>query len=163
MSRPVLSVSVTETGRARAWRLPFEHVHGSVAATVRERWGSVEGFVLFLATGAAVRIVAPLLTDKNRDPAVVCIDEGGRHAVEVHPLEGMTPAGRTILEISYWTLPKPADMGTGQDRRMHCAAAKENQDERADPFSDTARSHGLPIPAHFKVPQQARQGKRKSL
>ena len=81
MSQPVLSVSVTEAGRARARRLPFEHVHGSAAATVRERWGSVDGFVLFLATGAAVRIVAPLLTDKNRDPAVVCVDEGGRYAV----------------------------------------------------------------------------------
>jgi cobalt-precorrin 5A hydrolase/precorrin-3B C17-methyltransferase len=81
MSRPILSVSVTEAGRARARRLPFEHVHGSAAATVRERWGSVDGLVLFLATGAAVRIVAPLLADKNRDPAVVCVDEGGRHAV----------------------------------------------------------------------------------
>ena len=81
MSNRVLSVSVTETGRARARRLPFEQVHGSAAATVRERWGSVDGFVLFLATGAAVRIVAPLLADKNRDPAVVCVDEGGRHAI----------------------------------------------------------------------------------
>lgn len=81
MSGPVLSVSVTEAGRARARRLPFEHVHGSAAATVRERWGSVDGFVLFLATGAAVRIVAPLLTDKSRDPAIVCVDEVGRHAV----------------------------------------------------------------------------------
>jgi cobalt-precorrin 5A hydrolase/precorrin-3B C17-methyltransferase len=81
MSGPILSVSVTEAGRARARRLPFEHVHGSAGATVRERWGSVEGFVLFLATGAAVRIVAPLLADKSRDPAVVCVDEVGRHAV----------------------------------------------------------------------------------
>ncbi|HEV8206948.1 MAG TPA: cobalamin biosynthesis protein, partial [Acidimicrobiia bacterium] len=74
-------MSVTEAGRARARRLPFGHVHGSAAATVRDRWNSVDGFVLFLATGAAVRIVAPLLTDKNRDPAVVCVDEGGRYAV----------------------------------------------------------------------------------
>jgi cobalt-precorrin 5A hydrolase/precorrin-3B C17-methyltransferase len=81
MSGPILSVSVTEAGRARARRLPFEHAHGSAAATVRERWGSVDGFVLFLATGAAVRIVAPLLADKSRDPAVVCVDEVGRHAV----------------------------------------------------------------------------------
>ena len=77
----MLSVSVTEAGRARARRLPFEHVHGSAAAAVRERWEAVDGFVLFLATGAAVRIVAPLLADKNRDPAVVCVDEGGRYAV----------------------------------------------------------------------------------
>jgi cobalt-precorrin 5A hydrolase / precorrin-3B C17-methyltransferase len=77
----VLSVSVTEAGRARARRLPFEHVHGSAASVVRERWEAVDGFVLFLATGAAVRIVAPLLADKNCDPAVVCVDEGDRYAV----------------------------------------------------------------------------------
>jgi cobalt-precorrin 5A hydrolase / precorrin-3B C17-methyltransferase len=81
VSGPVLSVSVTEAGRTRARRLPFEHVHGSAAGAVRERWTTVEGFVLFLATGAAVRIVAALLADKRRDPAVVCVDEGGRYAI----------------------------------------------------------------------------------
>lgn len=83
MSAHVLSVSVTEAGRTRARRLPFEHVHGSAAATVRDRWHSVDGFVLFLATGAAVRIVAPLLGDKQTDPAVVCVDEAGRYAVAI--------------------------------------------------------------------------------
>jgi ABC-type transport system involved in multi-copper enzyme maturation permease subunit len=36
----------------------------------------------------------------------------GRHAVEVHALPAMTPTGRTVLEISYWILPKPADMNS---------------------------------------------------
>jgi cobalt-precorrin 5A hydrolase/precorrin-3B C17-methyltransferase len=81
VSGSIVSVSVTEAGRTRARRLPFEHVNGSAAATVRDRWGAVDGFVLFLASGAAVRIVAPLLDDKRRDPAVVCVDEGGRYAV----------------------------------------------------------------------------------
>lgn len=81
MSGPIVSVSVTEAGRARARRLPYEHVHGSAATVVHERWDSVDGFVLFLATGAAVRIVAPLLGGKHEDPAVVCVDEGGRYAV----------------------------------------------------------------------------------
>ena len=48
---------------------------------MRSRWADVDGFVLFLATGAAVRIVAPLLADKSTDPAVVCVDEAGRFAV----------------------------------------------------------------------------------
>ena len=81
MSRAVVSISVTEAGRARARRLPFEHVHGSAAAAVRERWSAVDGFVLFLATGASVRIIAPLLAGKHDDPAVVCVDEGGRYVV----------------------------------------------------------------------------------
>ena len=77
----VLAVSVTEAGRRMAGRLPFEHAHGGAAETVRGRWRDVEGFVLFLATGAAVRIIAPLLDDKRTDPAVVCVEEAGRHVV----------------------------------------------------------------------------------
>ena len=77
----VLSVSVTEAGRRAAGRLPFEHAHGHAGATVRSRWHEVDGLVLFLATGAAVRIVAPLLSDKRADPAVVCVDEAARFAV----------------------------------------------------------------------------------
>ena len=77
----VLCISVTEAGRALASRLPFPSVHGNAAATVRERWAGVDGLVLFLASGAAVRIVAPLLADKATDPAVVCVDEAGHFAV----------------------------------------------------------------------------------
>ena len=77
----VVCVSVTERGRQLAARLPFPAVHGQAAATVRDRWATVDGLVLFLATGAAVRIVAPLLADKATDPAVVCVDEAGRFAV----------------------------------------------------------------------------------
>ena len=77
----VLSVSVTDAGRALAGRLPYEQVHGAVGDTVRSRWADVDAFVLFLATGAAVRIVAPLLADKHSDPAVVCVDEAGRFAI----------------------------------------------------------------------------------
>jgi cobalt-precorrin 5A hydrolase/precorrin-3B C17-methyltransferase len=79
----VISVSITEAARRLAGQLPFEHVHGSLATVVRERWtdDDVDGFVLFVATGAAVRIVAPLLADKQSDPAVVCVDEAGRFAI----------------------------------------------------------------------------------
>jgi cobalt-precorrin 5A hydrolase/precorrin-3B C17-methyltransferase len=79
----VVSVSITEAGRRLAGQLPFEHVHGSLGTVVRERWtdGDVDGFVLFAATGVAVRVVAPLLADKHADPAVVCVDEAGRFAI----------------------------------------------------------------------------------
>ena len=77
----ILSVSVTAAGRRLAEHLPYEHVHGDAARTVRARWDEVAGFVLLLATGAAVRIVAPLLGTKTTDPAVVCVDEAGRYVV----------------------------------------------------------------------------------
>lgn len=77
----VLSVSVTDAGRALAARLPFPHAHGDVSATVRRRWADVDAFVLFCATGIAVRVVGPLLADKRTDPAVVCVDDAGRFAV----------------------------------------------------------------------------------
>src|SRR5581483_11814152 len=82
-SRPmnVIAVSVTSAGAMLAERLPFEHVHGNAGATVRDRWSEADAFVLFLATGAAVRIVGPLLTDKRSDPAVVCVDDDGRFAI----------------------------------------------------------------------------------
>lgn len=77
----ILSISITEAGRRIAQRLPHEHVHGELAATVRDRWDDVDGFVLCCATGIAVRVVGPLLSDKATDPAVVCVDEAARFAV----------------------------------------------------------------------------------
>jgi cobalt-precorrin 5A hydrolase / precorrin-3B C17-methyltransferase len=77
----VLAVSITHAGAALAGRLPYEHAHGDVARTVRDKWSSVDGFVLFCATGIAVRVVGPLLGEKASDPAVVCVDEAGRYAI----------------------------------------------------------------------------------
>ena len=44
---------------------------------------TVDGLVLCLATGAAVRLIAPHLRDKSTDPAVVCVDETCRYAVSL--------------------------------------------------------------------------------
>ncbi len=77
----VLAVSITDAGRRLAQRLPYANSHGDIAAAVRANWTEVDAFVLCCATGVAVRIIGPLLTDKQDDPAVVCIDEAGRFAV----------------------------------------------------------------------------------
>ena len=50
---------------------------------LRRAWGEYEALVLFLPVGAAVRLAAPLLNDKRSDPALVCVDDGGRYAVSV--------------------------------------------------------------------------------
>ncbi|MHA6763489.1 precorrin-3B C(17)-methyltransferase [Streptacidiphilus sp. PAMC 29251] len=54
---------------------------GSVAASIDRAWEECGQLVCFLATGATVRLVAPLLADKRNDPGVVCVDEGRRFAV----------------------------------------------------------------------------------
>lgn len=77
----VLTCSVTAAGAALARRLPYEHRHGALVATVAERWDDVDGFVLVCATGIAVRAVAPCLDDKAADPAVVVVDDAGRWAI----------------------------------------------------------------------------------
>jgi len=76
-----LSVSVTGAGQALAAKLPWPAAHGSLAETVRSEWASVDGLVLFVATGAAIRVIAPLLNGKAEDPGVVCVDDAGRWAV----------------------------------------------------------------------------------
>ena len=45
------------------------------------RWPELDAAVFFLATGATVRLVAPLLAGKRTDPGIVCVDEAGRFAV----------------------------------------------------------------------------------
>ncbi|GAC1607812.1 MAG: precorrin-3B C(17)-methyltransferase [Mycobacteriales bacterium] len=44
-------------------------------------WRECDALVVFLATGATVRLLAPLLADKSTDPGVVSVDETGRFAV----------------------------------------------------------------------------------
>ncbi|MGH9297542.1 MAG: precorrin-3B C(17)-methyltransferase [Acidimicrobiales bacterium] len=83
MPARILSCSVTAAGDQICRELGYEHVSGDLAETVRARWNDVDGFVLVIAVGAAVRIVGPLLGSKADDPAVVCVDDAGRHAVAV--------------------------------------------------------------------------------
>lgn len=54
---------------------------GPVAEAVRAAFADCDQLVCFLATGATVRLLAPLLTAKAADPGVVCVDEAGRYAV----------------------------------------------------------------------------------
>ncbi|MDP2662560.1 MAG: cobalamin biosynthesis protein, partial [Dehalococcoidia bacterium] len=54
---------------------------GSVAAALRDIFPKYRKLVLFVALGAAVRLLAPLLKDKRTDPAVVVVDDQGKHAI----------------------------------------------------------------------------------
>jgi len=46
-------------------------------------WKKLDGFVLIMATGIVVRMIAPLLESKEIDPAVVVMDDAGRFAISL--------------------------------------------------------------------------------
>lgn len=69
-------------------------VDGPLRATLERLWPRLDAAVFFLAAGATVRLIAPLLRDKHSDPGVVCVDEAQRFAV---PLAGGHAGGANEL------------------------------------------------------------------
>ncbi|WP_445523938.1 precorrin-3B C(17)-methyltransferase [Streptomyces cyslabdanicus] len=68
---------------AAAWPDRTRVYEGPVGDAVRAAFAECGQLVCFLATGAVVRLIAPLLAEKASDPGVVCVDEGGRFAVSL--------------------------------------------------------------------------------
>jgi cobalt-precorrin 5A hydrolase / precorrin-3B C17-methyltransferase len=56
---------------------------GSLKAHIASLWHNHRAFVFCLATGAVVRLIAPLLQDKSRDPAIVVVDEKGQFVISL--------------------------------------------------------------------------------
>lgn len=82
-------IAVTAGGRkaaarlAQAWPGQTVSYDGPARQALPRAWAQCDGLVCFLAVGATVRLIAPLLDSKWTDPAVVCVDESARHAVAV--------------------------------------------------------------------------------
>ncbi|MGC4813872.1 precorrin-3B C(17)-methyltransferase [Micromonospora sp. DT228] len=95
-------VAATAAGRRHAHTVAAAWPHArlvqgeSVADALRTAWVECDAVVAFLATGAVVRILAPLLADKRSDPAVVVVDEAARHAVAL--LGGHAGGGNDLAE-----------------------------------------------------------------
>lgn len=60
--------------------LPYS---GSLKDHIATLWNSHRSFIFCLATGAVVRLIAPLLQDKSSDPAVVVVDEAGQFVISL--------------------------------------------------------------------------------
>ena len=92
-TRRLACIAATDSGREAAaylkalslrtpWPYEVEIVAlDSVANSLRAAFQDCDAVVAFLATGATVRILAPLLGHKTTDAPVVCVDEGRRHVV----------------------------------------------------------------------------------
>ncbi|MBC7678427.1 MAG: precorrin-3B C(17)-methyltransferase, partial [Pseudorhodobacter sp.] len=111
-------VAVTAAGRTHAATLcaawPEARVidEGSAADSLASAWTSCDAVVVMLATGATVRLAAPLLTDKHLDPAVVCVDEAARFAVA---LLGAHHGGNTLARAVADVLGAEAVVTTATD------------------------------------------------
>ncbi|MEX1163955.1 MAG: precorrin-3B C(17)-methyltransferase [Nitriliruptor sp.] len=82
---PIVVVAASPTGRRLAAELA-EHLGARLAdqrpsEAIAAAWDHADALVLIMATGAAVRLIAPHLDDKRTDPGVVCVDDHGRFAV----------------------------------------------------------------------------------
>ncbi|HIK27180.1 MAG: precorrin-3B C(17)-methyltransferase [Oscillatoriaceae bacterium SKW80] len=80
---------ICQTGKATLWvpeSLKIENskiYKGSLKNHIAEIWQHYKSFIFSLAAGAVVRIIAPLLQNKSKDPAVVIIDETGKFAISI--------------------------------------------------------------------------------
>lgn len=68
----------------------------SIPDFVRKRFGDYDAFVFVGAMGICVRAIAPCVSSKYSDPAVVCIDGTGRYVVSV--LSGHVGGGNRLTQ-----------------------------------------------------------------
>ncbi|MEA5113101.1 MAG: cobalt-precorrin 5A hydrolase [Geobacteraceae bacterium] len=62
---------------------PFTPFPGCLRELVVQLWRKADGLVFIMATGIVVRLIAPLLEGKDRDPAVVVMDDSAKFAVSL--------------------------------------------------------------------------------
>lgn len=73
---------------------------GGVVEQIRRLWSEHAALVLIMASGIAVRAIAPLLEHKQRDAAVVVCDDGGRYAISlVGGHHGADRLARTVADV----------------------------------------------------------------
>lgn len=99
------------------------------------RFQANEPLVLIMACGIAVRMLAPLVSDKQHDPAVVVMDEAGRFAISL--LSGHWGGANALAEYLAQTVGALPVITTATDGKGLCAIdlfAREIG-ARPEPFS----------------------------
>ncbi|MBD0380691.1 cobalt-precorrin 5A hydrolase [Paenibacillus sedimenti] len=72
---------------------------GSVRLLFPSLFPAYQGLIIIISLGAVVRMIAPLLQDKKKDPGVVVIDDKGEHVISV--LSGhLGGANELTLEVA---------------------------------------------------------------
>lgn len=104
----IACLAVSEGGQRLAARLG-DALGGTVipqrtglATLMPTLWQEYDGLVCVMAAGIVVRCIAPLVADKERDPAVVVVDEAGRFAVSLLSghLGGANDLARRVAQVT---------------------------------------------------------------
>ena len=59
------------------------HYQGSLKNHLATIWAENRAFIFCLATGAAIRLIAPLLEDKASDPAIIVVEPTGQYVISL--------------------------------------------------------------------------------
>ncbi|MGD1867312.1 MAG: precorrin-3B C(17)-methyltransferase [Phormidesmis sp.] len=68
---------------AQALGLSYQVYDTSLGDFLKSTWETYDAFAFCLASGAVVRLIAPLLTDKASDPAVVVVDPASKFVISL--------------------------------------------------------------------------------
>ena len=86
--KKIAVVSVTDSSELTARRLAaalgadtFRPEKGGLRALVENIFHSYDGLVFIMASGIVIRMIAPLISDKYHDPAVITVDDACRYAI----------------------------------------------------------------------------------
>ncbi|MEL6260802.1 MAG: precorrin-3B C(17)-methyltransferase [Cyanobacteria bacterium J06626_6] len=84
-NQPLAQLFVSETlcAEAESLQISYASYGDSLATFLEGQWGIYSGFIFCLASGAVVRLIAPLLKNKAEDPAVVVVDQSGKFSISL--------------------------------------------------------------------------------
>lgn len=117
LARPPALLALTRPGERLARRLAVALPGASVFVgghRLPELFAEGTPVVAFMALGAAVRLLAPVLKDKSTEPPVVVVDDAGRFAVSV--VGGRSGGGNRLAEYVASVLGAEAVVTTAAER-----------------------------------------------
>lgn len=131
-TKRIALVAATENGRRNARHLAevfpeADFYEGTVKEAVARAWrDGVDGIVAFLATGAVLRLISPLLEDKRTDPGIVSVDDAARFAVALSG--GHEGGGNALAERVAAALGATPVITTASDATGHPALDSFGED-----------------------------------
>jgi len=75
----------------------YQYYHTSLAKHLANIWEDSQGIIFCLTLGAVVRLISPLLTNKEQDPAIIVIDPHTKYVISL--LGGHQAHGDKLTEL----------------------------------------------------------------